>query len=119
MNTKQELLDTQLNVKEADKQESNSKLIEYKKIENSPFMGVRQKDKWFIVLGNQIVSSERFDTIEEMIEYVENRPYELIMNGTLAYMTQCEKLARDKGFSGIEEYIDDENDDENEDEDED
>lgn len=44
------------------------------------FLIVSKEGKYFIALGNKIVSKQLFETIEEARTYISSKPWELIMN---------------------------------------
>ena len=49
------------------------------------FMLAKQDDKVIIVMGNYKASEKEFDTFEQADEYIETKPYELILNMTLIH----------------------------------
>lgn len=69
-----------LSVSTENKQQSNGKLIDYHEVENTPFTVVKKEDgKCIIVLGSQQVSSRVFDSKDQAIIYIEQKPWELIL----------------------------------------
>lgn len=57
---------TQLNIEKSQSKE-NSTLVETELINNTPFHIVKQKEKWFITMGNHKITHE-YNTKEEAIE---------------------------------------------------
>lgn len=49
---------------------------------NELFRVVQNPDneKYVILVGNQLVTNKKFDTEEDAITYLEEKPYEIIMN---------------------------------------
>lgn len=45
-------------------------------------MFVRKKDvtKWCIVLGNQLITEERFKSADEAQKYLDKKPWDIILN---------------------------------------
>lgn len=58
------------------KSEDISKYVE---IEGTPFTAININSKWIIVMASSVASGKKFDTIEELNEYVESKPWELIV----------------------------------------
>lgn len=46
---------------------------------NTPFTMVKLGETWSIVVGNQVASSEKFKTKKAAAEYIESKPWELIL----------------------------------------
>ena len=51
----------------------------YVEIDGTPFTGINIQNKWILVMGNDVASGKKFDTIEEARKYVESKPWELIV----------------------------------------
>ena len=65
--------------------EKQEKLFEVTEIENTPF-GVFSKDgEHNVVMKNQIVSDKSFDSKEEAIEWVNSKPWKLILIASFIY----------------------------------
>lgn len=93
-----ELLNTQTNVDTQDSESLNSNdenMSKYEILDNAPFVVVEGSDGWFIVMGEHIVSSKRFDTKDSAKRYVDSKPWELIIVGASAYNKILEKLETD------------------------
>lgn len=58
------------------KSENISKYVE---IEDTPFTAINIGNKWMLVMASSVASGKKFDTIEELEEYVESKPWELIV----------------------------------------
>lgn len=48
-----------------------------------PFAIVKQENKYLIVVGNNLVTPKKFDTIKQAEEYIGRKPYDLIFNTCL------------------------------------
>ena len=65
--------------------EKQEKLFEVTEIENTPF-GVFSKDgEHNVVMKNQIVSDKSFNSKEEAIEWVNSKPWKLILISSFIY----------------------------------
>lgn len=59
---------------------------ERQKINDAGFYAIGNTDKGYVLtFGNQVVSERKFDTVEEAQDYVNGRPWELILMATLIY----------------------------------
>ena len=68
-----------------EKKEKTEKLFEITEIENTPF-GVFSKDgEHNVVMKNQIVSDKSFNSKEEAIEWVNSKPWKLILIAGFIY----------------------------------
>lgn len=56
------------------------------------FLIVRNDKKYLIAITNQIVSRKQFETVEEAREYIQSKPWELILNATAVMMKHLEEL---------------------------
>lgn len=63
-------------------------------IENTPFTIITddEENKSFIVLGNNRVSNELFDSIEEAESYVNDKPWELILVSAAIFIEKTQQL---------------------------
>lgn len=88
-----------MNVNTQDSEKSNSKteLVKMVKIENSPFTAIKQDedDKWIIVMGENLASSKRFDELIDAEMYVESKPWELIMIGSIIFMQKTSEINKE------------------------
>lgn len=57
----------QNNVKEQDNKESNSKLVEQKEVEGTPFTAMKYQEKWYLTLGRYRLT-EGMESEEKVIE---------------------------------------------------
>lgn len=97
MKTK-ELLDLQMNVDTQDSEESNlnEDVTRYIPIDETPFALVKDGDVWVIVMGNNLVSSKKFIYNYEAINYIEDKPWELIMNASFVYNSIVNELKNEE-----------------------
>lgn len=63
----------------------------YESIEGTPFTGIKVKDKWIIVMGDEVASGKRFETLIELEQYVECKPWELIVTASNIFGRIVEK----------------------------
>lgn len=93
------ILSIQTNADSQDNEKSNLNedvnMSKYEILDNAPFVLVEGSDGWFIVMGEHIVSTKRFETKEEAKKYVDRKPWELIFVGASAYMKILEKVEID------------------------
>ena len=91
MTTKKELLATQNCAKQADNSTSES-LFKVHKCENSPF-GILEKDNEFkIILGNEIVSSEVFESFEDANNYISDYCWDVIFSAIYSLVKNFDKI---------------------------
>lgn len=55
------------------------------------FLIVNKDGKYLIALTNKIVSKQQFNTLEEARNYVQSKPWELILNATAVMMNYLQK----------------------------
>lgn len=60
-------------------QQDNSNSYEIERLENSPFTLIKRDGKWIAALGMHVVVKEPKNTKEEVIEYLDSKPWEVIM----------------------------------------
>lgn len=77
---KQELLHTQLNVEDHNK-ENSSKLVTRERIPETPFYLIGQVDKWMITFKNYRIT-DLYETAEEALESIEKNKWDIIMRMT-------------------------------------
>lgn len=54
--------------------------MKYENIADSPFTAVKKGDsKWLLVMGDNLVTRKTTETFEEMEEWVNSKPWELIV----------------------------------------
>lgn len=63
----------------------------YEPIENTPFTAIKVKNKWIIVMGDEIASAKKFNTLIELENYIENKPWELIVTASNIFSSIIEK----------------------------
>ena len=91
MTTKKELLATQNCAKQTDNNTSES-LFKVYKIDDSPF-GILERDNEFkIILGNEIVSSNVFDSFEHANSYISGYCWDVIFSAIYSLVKNFDKL---------------------------
>ena len=76
---------------EKEQKEQNEELVHVSK-ECEVFKIVKGKQKYFITLNVFKISEHEFDTIEEAEEYIQSKPYEILIN-TMFAIQNLEKNA--------------------------
>nr|QJB19716.1 MAG: hypothetical protein [Microvirus sp.] len=91
------LLKEQMNVSTQDSEQSTSENISrYVKIEGSPFTAIKlENERWAIVMGDQLVSDQTFEDIDEASEFVESKPWSLIMAAAYIWVDYINKNIND------------------------
>ena len=72
------------------KKKSNEELVKLHELQY-PFAAIENNGVFKIVAGNTIISKNDFATLEEAKEYVDSKPYELIINISCYCMEQTLK----------------------------
>lgn len=70
--------------------------VEYVEIHGTPFILARVTGHWKITLGYDVVSPKRFDTKEEAEEYVNQKPWELILVAGHIYNKRIEAFLKER-----------------------
>lgn len=102
MQSKRELLNTQLNSSEnadetnGNKENSGEELIQRKKVEKTDFEIITRNNKHFLAFGKYRITEDH-ENIEDLYEMVEEKPWRLI--GIL-----CSTIATDIIMRGREAY---------------
>lgn len=65
--------------------EKTEKLFEVTEIKNTPFAVVSKNGEHNIIMKDQIVSDKSFDSKEEAIEWVNSKPWKLILISSFIY----------------------------------
>lgn len=79
-------------MKAVELQEQNFDTTELiKKVEDTPFTLVENEMGVMIAVGNQIASEKIFKTKDDAKEFIESKPYYLIMIATAIYIQQLNK----------------------------
>lgn len=60
----------------------------------APFQVIKKSGKHFITLGNNVVSSKKFDSYTQADKYVKSKPYELIINATCLILEKTKEYAK-------------------------
>ena len=50
----------------------------YMSVDNTPFVIVKREEKYVIVLGVDVISAKKFNTIEEAEAYIKEKPWPLL-----------------------------------------
>lgn len=74
---KTELLQTQVSNNEI--REESEEITTFEEIKGTPFTGIYRHNKWIIVMGDEIASPKEFENVEEMKEYIDTKPWSLLM----------------------------------------
>lgn len=82
-----------IELQKADKKQSNGKPIVVT-INNAPFNIIEHKGDILITIGNDVLSKQ--ETVEKAVEYIESKPWELILNATAIYTEYIEKIKKEK-----------------------
>lgn len=65
--------------------EKSEDVMVFETIEDTPFTAVYIKNDWVIVMGNEIASERRFEKIDELKEYIDSKPWELIVTSATIF----------------------------------
>ena len=91
--TNSELLNTQTSVENADNVESTSQNIaKYVTVDDTPFAVVEDGGKWIIVFGQYKASTREFNNVDDAKEYINSKPWELILTACYAYNDMVNEL---------------------------
>lgn len=86
-----ELLDVQ-NGRETIENEDDSRVI---KIEDSPFVAVKNDDGWRIVIGNMYASDKVFSYLDDVENYVNSTDWDLVNSLILATLLNLDVINED------------------------
>ena len=75
---------------------SNSTLISYIQVENTPFTLVKDEEKVAIVLGQHLVTHETFKTVDEAKKFINEKGWNLIMVACAIYTSEMIELAKQR-----------------------
>lgn len=67
----------------------------FQTVENTPFALIEINEKWGIVMGNQMVSDQYFDTTEEAKRFIESKPWSLILVSALTFVDGAYQYKKD------------------------
>ena len=90
------------------KDKAQTKQVVYNCRGNNIFKIALHEEQFIIVMGNYMASDKRFDKIEDAEEYIESKPYELILNMTLIhniYEKENKKIAAKKMETDTQESV--------------
>lgn len=91
------LLEEQMNVGTQDNEQSTSEnMLRYVTIEGSPFTAIQlENGRWAIVMGDQLVSDQTFEDVDEAKEFVDSKPWSLIMTASFIYVDYINRNIND------------------------
>lgn len=92
MNQNKELLDTQMNV-DIKEDRANYSIVDYEHIDGTPFTAVRENEgNWMINVGDYIIEKTDFVHLEDLVKYIESKPWGLILNACYVYNLKINQL---------------------------
>lgn len=65
-------------------------------LQHDLFNVFNHEDKWYIALGNQVVTRQIFDSKEEAYHYIDCKPWELIFNSVAVMYENLNKIAQNQ-----------------------
>lgn len=87
---------TSVDTQDSDQSYSNDNILRYVTIEGSPFTAILlENGRWGLVMGDQLVSDQTFEDVDEAADFVESRPWSLIMTASYIYMDYINKNIND------------------------
>jgi ElaB/YqjD/DUF883 family membrane-anchored ribosome-binding protein len=92
------LLEEQMNASTQDNEQStsNENMLKYVTIKNSPFTAIQlENERWALVMGDQLVTDQTFENVDEATQFVESKPWSLIMTAAYIYMDFINKNIND------------------------
>jgi hypothetical protein len=91
------LLEEQMSVGTQDNKQSTSEnMLKYVTIEGSPFTAIQlENGRWALVMGDQLVSDQTFEDVDEATAFVESKPWSLIMTASYIYVDYINKNIND------------------------
>lgn len=87
-----EIINQQANKTETKRENKN----EFLEIENTPFTAVKVENKYILVMGDVMVSGKRFDEIEDVMAYINNKPWELILVAAKTFADKLNEIKKEK-----------------------
>ncbi|AXH74378.1 MAG: hypothetical protein [Microviridae sp.] len=60
-------------------------LFEVHESRTEPFRIVEKDEEFTILMGENIISTKRFESLENAESYIESKPYDIILNSSLLY----------------------------------
>ena len=63
----------------------NEDVTAFKIVNNSPFCAIKYKGKWNISIGSELISYITFNEYEQLEEYINSKPWELILIASTIY----------------------------------
>ena len=69
-----------------------------KDVENTPFKMLKmENEKYKLISGNHLLSNEEFDDLFEILNYIKNNTWSIIIQMILIINTKMEELKNEKG----------------------
>lgn len=68
-----------MNVPEADKENSGTKLVDRIKIVGTPFTMVNYGENWYLMMGRYRLNETEYKTQEEVLQYMEDNQWDIIL----------------------------------------
>lgn len=76
--------------------EQNEELKEVIQIPNSPFWAIRKGNEgWLLVMGNEMMYKNTFETYEQLVTIVEEKPWELIVKAAYTFNKAVDKIGNE------------------------
>ena len=95
MTNNRELLDVQNAGENQPSSELNSN-FEVQPIRKSPFACVRKdEEEWMLVLGNNIVTEQRFKSVGEAVRWLRENMWDVMMKSIIVVFNELEKYKKD------------------------
>lgn len=63
-------------------------------INDAPFNIIEHNEEILITIGNDVL--KKCETVEDAVEYIEAKPWDLILNATAIYMEYVQKIKNEK-----------------------
>ena len=87
---------TSVDTQDSEQSDSNENILRYVTIEGSPFTAILlENERWGLVMGEQLVSDQTFEDVDEAAEFVETRPWSLIMTAAYIYVDYINRNIND------------------------
>lgn len=99
-----ELLQSQTSADTQDNERSTFENVnKFQTVENTPFALIERDGKWGIVMGNQMVSDQYFDTTEEAERFIESKPWSLILVAALTFVDGAYQFKNELANENVEQ----------------
>lgn len=99
-----ELLKSQTSADTQDNEQSTFENVnKFQTVENTPFALIELNGKWGIVMGNQLVSDQYFDTTEQAERFIESKPWSLILVAALTFVDGAYQYKKELENNNVEQ----------------